>query len=217
MNKSIALIAAFASLFSSVMGLSQTMRPDLSKAENLEFTNREFTLKKDSEKGSAVYLKSDEGPGVVWLKDTWFSTGTVEFDVKGKDVLQQSFVGIAFHGQNDSTYEGIYFRPFNFNSEQELRRSHSVQYIFMPKFEWYTLRENHPGVYENPLHEPVDPNNWFHVKISIENELIKVYVNDHDAEVLSVKPIPEIHNGRLGFWVGNGSDGTFANLLIKPD
>ncbi len=216
MNKSIFLPSCMMILLSTA-SIGQIVKPDLSDAGNFEFANRAFDMKKDDSKGPVVYLKSAEGPGVVWLRDTWFSTGTLEFDVKGKEVLQKSFVGMAFHAQNDSTYEGIYFRPFNFNSTEEIRRSHSVQYIFLPQFDWYVLRENDPGKYENPLPGPVDANDWFHVRISVQNDLIKVYVNENETEVLSVKPIPISHNGKLGFWVGNGSDGTFANLVIRPD
>ncbi len=54
--------------------------------------------------------------GIAWINDIRFSDGIIEFDVKGKNVLQQSFVGFAFHGSNDSTYDAVYFRPFNFKS-----------------------------------------------------------------------------------------------------
>ena len=123
MNKSIFLPSCMMILLSTA-SIGQIVKPDLSDAGNFEFANRAFDMKKDDSKGPVVYLKSAEGPGVVWLRDTWFSTGTLEFDVKGKEVLQKSFVGLAFHAQNDSTYEGIYFRPFNFQTTDTLRRKH---------------------------------------------------------------------------------------------
>lgn len=217
MNKSILLVTGLLTILTSLPGLSQTLSPDLTKVSNFSSSNREFVLKKDQDKGQIIQVKSAEGPGVVWLEDVSFSTGTLEFDVKGKDVMQQSFVGLAFHGQDDSTYEAIYFRPFNFNSTEELRRSHSVQYIFLPQFDWFNLRESQPGKYENPLPKPVDPNDWFHVKITIRQDQIQVYVNDLQTEVLDVQPINPNAEGKLGFWVGNGSDGSFANLRIQAD
>ncbi|KPM47048.1 hypothetical protein [Jiulongibacter sediminis] len=216
MKKSILSITGLLTIL-CFQGLGQTLQPDLSMTSTFRASNREFVLSEDGSKGPTVFVNSEEGPGVIWLENIWLSTGSIEFDVKGKDVLQKSFVGLAFHGQNDSTYEAIYFRPFNFNSQEEIRRSHSVQYIFMPEFEWYTLRENYPGKYENPLPQPVNPDDWFHVRISINEEQILVYVNDWVSEVLDVKPINPDSNGKLGFWVGNRSDGTFANLLIQPD
>lgn len=204
-------------ILTSLPALSQILSPDLTKATNFRASNREFVLKKDHSKGPVIHVKSAEGPGVVWLEEVRFSTGTLEFDVKGKDVMQQSFVGLAFHSQNDSTYDAVYFRPFNFNSAEELRRSHSVQYIFLPQFDWYNLRESHPGIYENPLPGPLDPNDWFHVKIMIHTNQVQVYVNDWPTEVLQIQPINPNGDGKLGFWVGNGSDGSFANLRIQAD
>jgi len=68
------------------------------------------------------------------LKNILFSNGTIEFDVKGKDVQGQSFVGLAFHGLDNSTYDAIYLRPFNFRTEDKLRKIHAVQYISHPVY-----------------------------------------------------------------------------------
>ena len=54
---------------------------------------------------NAVSLK-----GIVWLKGVTFSTGSIDIDLRGRDVLQQSFLGIAFHGLDTVTYDAIYFR-----------------------------------------------------------------------------------------------------------
>src|ERR1700759_925526 len=62
--------------------------------------------------------------GIVWLKGVTFSTGSIDVDIRGKDVFQQSFLGIAFHGIDTVTYDGIYFRPFNFQSVDTLRKKH---------------------------------------------------------------------------------------------
>lgn len=217
MKKSILFLSCSLAILLSISCLGQTQTPDLTKASNFRDSNREFVLGKDPKQGPVIQVKSAEGPGVVWLEHAWFSTGTLEFDVKGKNVMQQSFVGLAFHSQNDSTYEAIYFRPFNFNSEEELRRNHSVQYVFMPQFDWFNLREAHPGKYENSLSGPLDPNDWFHVTILINRDQIQVKVNDWSREVLTIKPLNLNAEGKLGFWVGNGSDGSFANLRIHPD
>ena len=210
-------VTGLLTILTSLSGYCQTQNIDLANPLNFRASNREFVLRKDPNKGQVINVKSAEGAGVVWFENLCFSTGTLEFDVKGKDVMQRSFVGLAFHSQNDSTYEAIYFRPFNFNSEEELRRSHSVQYIFLPHFDWSNLRESQPGKYENRLPKPVDPNDWFHVKIMIHQDQIQVYVNDSHTEVLNVEPINLDAVGKLGFWVGNGSDGCFANLRIQPD
>jgi hypothetical protein len=62
---------------------------------------------------------------VAWLDGVELATGTLEVDVRGKDVLQQSFLGLAFAGVNDSTFEAVYLRPFNFRAREPNRISWS--------------------------------------------------------------------------------------------
>src|SRR5690349_16418007 len=61
-----------------------------------------------------IKLSEAEGDGLAIFNDIDFSSGTIEFDVKGRNVLQASFVGVAFLLQDRSHYDAIYFRPFNF-------------------------------------------------------------------------------------------------------
>ncbi len=74
--------------------------------------------------------------GNALLKDVYFSTGSIDIDLKGKDVFQQSFLGIIFHGVDSVTYDAVYFRPFNFRSADTLRRKHAVQYMSEPDYPW---------------------------------------------------------------------------------
>jgi len=188
---------------------------DLSDKSRLQTVNRNATLSKDTQGKTIINLDAKPGSGVVWIKELDFTTGIIEFDVKGKDVLQQSFVGIAFHGVNDSTYEGVYFRPFNFQAADPARKKHAVQYISLPKYDWSYLRETYPDKYEHALLSVVDPNSWFHVKIIVENNIINAFINSETQPCLSVQPLTHISSGKIGFWVGNNSDGDFSNLVIK--
>src|SRR5262245_24713678 len=70
--------------------------------------------------------------GLVWLTGIHFSKGTIDVDLRGKDVVQQSFLGIAFHGVDTTTHDIIYFRPFNFRSADPVRKIHAVQYVSEP-------------------------------------------------------------------------------------
>jgi hypothetical protein len=195
----------------------QTMKPDLSNENGFYLVNRGITLLVDEQGKPVVHLSEKPNNGVAWLNDVNFKTGIVEFDVKGKNKMQQSFVGIAFHGLNDSTYDGVYFRPFNFQSPDTTRRNHSVQYISLPKYDWSALRERYPGKYENALVNTMDPENWFHAKIIIEADNITVYVNDDKKASLMIKPVNNRTTGKIGFWVGNNSDGDFKNLYIQKN
>jgi hypothetical protein len=117
---------------------------DLSKNGKLQALNRKLTSITDKEQ-KAVRFSENEGDGVAWLEGVNFTNGIVELDIKGKDVLQQSFVGIAFHGKDEKTLDAIYFRPFNFQSSDSVRRIHAVQYVSHPGFPWNKLREEQNG------------------------------------------------------------------------
>ena len=82
----------------------------------------------------AIRFSTAAGDGVAWLEGVEFANGTIELDIRGKDVLQQSFVGVAFHGISKDSLEAVYFRPFNFQSTDSLRRVHMVQYVSHPDF-----------------------------------------------------------------------------------
>src|SRR6185437_5640862 len=79
---------------------AKPFEPDLANvatAKDVTIVNRAVSA---SDMNGKPALRFDERPGVglVMWPDVQFSDGTIEFDVRGKDVLQQSFVGVAFHG-----------------------------------------------------------------------------------------------------------------------
>ena len=84
----------------------------------------------------------------------------------------------------------------------------------MPQYDWFYLREKFPDKYENALTKAVEANQWFHAKIVVSNEQIEVFVNNDDKQSLVVQPLTKNTTGKIGFWVGNNSDGDFANLTI---
>ena len=182
--------------------------------DSLRIINRTGFNKENNGSPLVVHLNSGPGAGIAWINGQSFTLGTIEFDEKGKDVIQQSFVGIAFHGLNDSTYESVYFRPFNFRSVDPARKLHAVQYIAMPLYDWPVLRNANPGQYEKPVIPEPDPNGWFHVKIEVTDNKIRVFVNNNSAASLEVTPLVQLNGKMLGYWVGNGSDGDWKNLTI---
>jgi hypothetical protein len=160
-------------------------------------------------------LDAKPGDGVAWWPDATFSDGTIELDLKGKNVPQQSFVGVAFHGVDEKTFDAIYFRPFNFKAANPDGRSHAVQYVSHPTYTWDKLRAEHPGQYEGAIPPAPDPDTWFHARIVVAYPQVRVFVNDAPAPVLEVKQISDRKAGWVGVWVGNNSDGAFANLAIR--
>lgn len=125
-------------------------------------------------------------------------------------------MGIAFHSQDDQTYEAIYFRPFNFHAADPLRRVHAVQYIAHPICTWEKLRADFPGRYEAALSPTPDDNNWFHVRVEIQSTGVRVFVDQNPTPALVVKRLVQTANGQVGLWVGNESGGDFANLRVLP-
>ena len=172
--------------------------------------NRKVTFKKGT-----IHLNAKANDGLLLLNDFNFKNGTIEFDVKGKNDPGKSFVGIAFHVLDNRTFDAVYFRPFNFKNPQ--RNSHSVQYISMPDNDWSVLRKASPGKYEDtiaPVPGPVD--GWFHVKVEVDHPNVTVFVDGSLQSTLQVEQISDRRQGKVGLWVGNGSEGWFRNLEIKP-
>ena len=66
------------------------------------------------------------GEGVVWQEPLALQDGTIEVELRGRDLVGQSFLGVAFRGVDDQTYEAVYFRPFNFATTDPDRRLRAV-------------------------------------------------------------------------------------------
>lgn len=192
--------------------------PDLEKIMDegeWDVVNREARIVKTDDRLS-IYLGAQAGDGVAWLRTIEVANGIIEVDLKGTDVRGRSFVGIAFRGIDERTYDAVYFRPFNFRSDDPVRKGHSVQYISHPDHTWRTLREEHPEKYENPVTPIPDPNSFFHAKIVMKASKMSVFVNDGEEPSLVVATLTDRRSGWIGLWTGNNSDGTFANLRIIP-
>jgi hypothetical protein len=89
-----------------------------------------------------------------------------------------------------------------------------VQYVSLPAHDWSTLRASFHGKYENPITPPPDPEAWFRVRVVVKHPLVIVYVNGADEPCLQITQLSERKHGQVGFWVGNGSDGSFRNLRL---
>jgi hypothetical protein len=157
-----------------------------------------------------------EGEGPAYLDGVTLANGTIEVDIRGKDVQGQSFVGVAFHGVDGTTYDAIYFRPFNFRTEDAARRLRAVQYISHPAHPWQKLRAESPGKYEKPVNPVPDPNGWFRARIVIASPKVSVFVDGAKEPCLVVDQLSDRKTGRVGLWLGNMSGGDFANLRVTP-
>jgi len=193
----------------------KTTTPDLADVPSehgWKLINRSVTLiEKNGTK--AIRLEGESGAGFVRLENFTFADGVIEFDSRGKNIVQHSFLGVAFHGADAKTYDAIYFRPFNFISDDPARRSHAVQYISLPAHPWQKLRDQSPGKFESAIAPAPDPDGWFHARIVVVWPNVSVYVNDAKEPSLVVHQLSDRKRGWVALWVDVGG-GDFADLRI---
>ena len=178
-------------------------------ADGYEAFNRTVTVD-----GGVTHMNNGKGDGLAWLPGKEFSTGTITIEVRGLDQPQRSFVGFAFHGRDNETFDAVYVRPFNFNAADPVRKSHAIQYISMPANSWPVLREKFPGKYESALTPPPPAEEWVRLRLEVEAKQLRVFVNDASAPALTIELLNDRLNGRVGLWVGNNSAGWFRNLAM---
>lgn len=157
------------------------------------------------------------------LKQFDFENGTIEIEIAGQ-LLPNSgsgargFIGLAFRLRNDDSirYECFYIRPTNGRAEDQLRRNHSTQYISHPKYTWFKLRDENPGVYES--YADMVEGEWTKLKIEVKDNKARLYINGASQPALIVNDLKYGKSkGAISLWVGPGTDGYFANLKIKKE
>jgi len=156
--------------------------------------------------GSVVALALVEGVALA--------EGTLEVDLKGRGQTQASFLGLAFDVVDASTFEAIYFRPFNFISD-DTHRVHAVQYVSWPAHTWEKLRQATPGRYEAAVQPVPDPSGWFHARVEVAKDKVRVWVDGAAQPCLVVDRLGARGGGKVGLWV-DSKEGSFRNLTITP-
>lgn len=180
----------------------------------LEPINREIEIVSNN---TGTYLKilENKKEGIVWLPVKDFKNGTIEIEMRGKDIFQRSFIGIAFHGSDDSNYDAVYCRPFNFFAKDSVRRIHAVQYISHPYFTWEKLRKGKNAVFEKEIINPPNPNDWFKMKLLVDDLTVKAYINNSTEPTLIVKKLNNRTSGKLGLFTADSSGGDFKAIQIN--
>jgi hypothetical protein len=194
-----------------------TQRIDLAErlsGGKLTAVNREVTRLQGTP--GAVHVSEKADNGIIWIDGSDFTEGTIEVDVRGRDMLQRSFLGLAFHRQDDNTYESVYLRPFNFRATDPDRHQHAVQYMKVPDFDWPRLRKEFPEEFENPVDQSLVPTDWAPLRVVVSAKTVQIYVGRVTAPTLEARKLGQLTRGMVGLWTGNNSDGDFANLRITP-
>jgi hypothetical protein len=209
------ILLAITVFFSSLLLPADYNLGKLAQSRNIDVFNRTLDQTKAGAP-EAVFLNSADDYGLAWIIGVDFSNGTIELEIKGENNPGKSFVGVAFHGKDNKIFDAVYLRPFNFQAPKAENRSHSIQYISMPEHDWSELRGKYPGKYEAGLLPAPAPNSWVGLKLVLEGKNLSAFVNGADKPALNIELLNDRARGKLGLWVGNGSDGWFRNLTITP-
>jgi hypothetical protein len=165
-----------------------------------------------------LIAEGDSANGIVGLAlppGTSFSTGTIALDLKGKNVRQRSFLGVAFNVIDAKTFEAVYFRPFNFRADEPMR-NRAVQYIAWPDNTWEHLRKSAPGAFENAVNPVPDPDAWFHAEIEVTDEQVRVFVNHAREPSLVTRRLSKGGVLRPAGLFVDSSDGHYSGLSVMP-
>jgi len=196
-------------------GQEQINLADKLQNKKIKAVNRIISLYEDSP--DTVEMNAEDGDGLGILEDLEFDKGIIEVELLGENNPGKSFIGIAFNIQNDNTFEAIYFRPFNFVAEEQIRKDHMVQYIFHPEFTWRKLRAERTGEFEDEISDPPNPEYWFKAIIRINDAKVEVYINEISEPVLSVDRLTSTKSNKIGVWTGFGSSGRFRNMVLQTE
>ena len=186
---------------------------NLYKSAKLKAVNRDIEIV-SSDTGAYLKVSESKKEGIVWLPFKDFNNGTIEIEMRGKDIFQRSFIGIAFHGVDDNNYDAVYCRPFNFFATDSVRRIHAVQYISHPNFTWEKLRKERNAVFEKEIINPPNPNDWFTMKLVVNNTTVKAYINNAPQASLIVEKLNNITSGKIGLFTADSSGGDFKTIKI---
>jgi hypothetical protein len=178
--------------------------------------SRAISIEEEKGKRYLKFVGNALEQGVVWLPVEDFTKGKIELVARGMNVLQGSFVGIVFHAVNDSTYDYVYCRPFNFRTTDSLRNIHMIQYVHRPKFDWPYLRKNYNGQYENGITDPPEIEAWFKMTLIIDEESVKAYINNQLSPSLVVDKLNKNSSGKIGI-SGTGADVEWIRILYQQD
>ena len=152
-----------------------------------------------------------------------FQNGIIEVKVLSKLLenapdFARGFIGVAFRiDESNTKFECIYIRPANGRVEDQVRRNHSTQYFSYPDFKFDRLRAESPEKYES--YADMGLNEWISIKIEVQGEKAKLYLNDGQQPVLIVNDLKHGANasGGIGLWVEVGTEGFFMDLNVENE
>lgn len=105
-------------------------------------------------------------------------------------------------------------RPTNGRADDQVRRNHSTQYSAFPRFDYAELRRTAPEKYESYV--DLQPGVWTRYRITIAGTAARLFVNGSDQPCLIVNDLKlGDDTGEVALWIGPGTEGYFANLVVR--
>ena len=86
----------------------------------------------------------------------------------------------------------------------------------VPEYDWPRLRSEFPSEFENPVDPSIEPTAWVPLRIVVSSNRVQIYAGSAATPALEVRKLGKNARGAVGLWVGNNSDGDFANLRVTP-
>jgi hypothetical protein len=177
-------------------------------------------------RGKAALRLTEKDPGsseaLAIIKNIRFHDGTISLEVAGAPLQNapgaaRGFIGIAFRLQGGGMrFENFYIRPTNGRADDQLRRNHATQYVSVPDWPWERLRKESPGVYES--YADMGAGEWTHLRIVVHGTNASLFVGDAVQPCLLVHDLKQGDaDGAVALWIGPGTEGHFAQLMISSD
>lgn len=195
------------------------------KRDNLEAVNIFMSSQKMNGENVIRVVKDPaieefDEPTFVRIKDINFTNGMIEVKVLSRLLpdapdFSRGFIGLTFRiNEDNSKFESIYLRPTNARADNQLRRNHSIQYFAYPDFKFQRLREESPEMYES--YTDMKLNEWITMRIVVEGEKARLYINDNEQPSLIVNDLKLGGNaqGAIGMFVDVGTEGFFKDLKV---
>ncbi|MBE9464464.1 hypothetical protein ACFP1I_05240 [Dyadobacter subterraneus] len=169
-------------------------------AENWEFKNGKVQFENHDSKPS---MKISANAGAVVLKNTSFSSGTIEYDFIPVDAM---FASLYFHWQDNKENECFYFRT---DTHEDSTAMDVVQYA--PHVAgvnlWDLLGHFQGGAY-------LKKTEWNHVKIVVSGMQMRAYLNNMQKPVLEIPRLEgNVSEGTIAF----DGESVISNLVVKID
>lgn len=76
------------------------------------------------------------------------------------------------------------------------------------------LREQYNGQFENEIQGPPNPDDWFQIRIEINDSSVTAFINNLSSPPLQVKRLKSYKDGKIGLFVANNSEGDFRVIDI---